>query len=191
MKFHTTRLAILAASLLALPACSDRSSPFAPEAPALKRSSGGAAIAGTVSGTATRTITTAAGTVTETGSFSGTATVLSLATNAAGDILATLRIVGTATFATGTVAVTETVTEVAQARRRCPILELDVGAIRLDLLGLVIDLSPINLDIIAESGPGKLLGNLLCALVGLLDGAGSAGAIAEILNQINAILAGF
>ena len=46
----------------------------------------------------------------------------------------------------------------------CPILVLDIGAIHIDLLGLVIDLAPINLDLTAVSGPGNLLGNLLCAV---------------------------
>jgi hypothetical protein len=75
----------------------------------------------------------------------------------------------------------------------CPILDLDIGAIHLDLLGLVVDLAPIHLDITAESGSGNLLGNLLCALVGILDGPNVGGlldTILQILNQINAILAG-
>jgi len=76
----------------------------------------------------------------------------------------------------------------------CPILDLDIGAIHLDLLGLVVDLAPIHLDITAESGPGNLLGNLLCALVGLLDPAlpleTVLGQILNLLQHINAILAG-
>lgn len=71
----------------------------------------------------------------------------------------------------------------------CQILNLDIGAIHLDLLGLVVDLAPIHLDITAQSGPGKLLGNLLCALTHLLDG-GPFAAIQNLINQINAILAG-
>src|SRR5215216_1028328 len=51
----------------------------------------------------------------------------------------------------------------------CNILTLNIGAIHLDLLGLVVDLSPIDLVIDAVSGPGNLLGNLLCAVAGLLD----------------------
>lgn len=51
----------------------------------------------------------------------------------------------------------------------CDVLNLDIGRITLDLLGLVIDIAPISIDITAVSGPGNLLGNLLCALVGLLD----------------------
>ena len=51
----------------------------------------------------------------------------------------------------------------------CQILTLDIGRINLNLLGLVVNLSPVRLDITAVAGPGNLLGNLLCALVGLLD----------------------
>lgn len=51
----------------------------------------------------------------------------------------------------------------------CPVLTLDVGAIFLDLLGLQITVSEIEIDIVAVAGPGNLLGNLLCAVAGLLD----------------------
>ncbi len=50
----------------------------------------------------------------------------------------------------------------------CSILELDIGAIFIDLLGLQISLAPIALDIVAQRGAGNLLGNLLCAIAGLL-----------------------
>jgi hypothetical protein len=65
----------------------------------------------------------------------------------------------------------------------CTILTLDIGAIHLDLLGLVVDLSPIHLSITAQSGSGQLLGNLLCAVAHLLDNA-STNAIANLLDQI-------
>jgi hypothetical protein len=74
-----------------------------------------------------------------------------------------------------------------QLQATCPILDLDIGPIHLDLLGLVIDLNEINLDIVAQSGPGQLLGNLLCALVGILDGD-PLGDLAGILTSINNIL---
>jgi hypothetical protein len=77
----------------------------------------------------------------------------------------------------------------------CSILDLDVGAIHLDLLGLVVDLSPIHLDITAISGAGNLLGNLLCAVAGLLDPnglltdlIGSLTQLLNLLNQINQLL---
>ena len=72
----------------------------------------------------------------------------------------------------------------------CQILALDVGAIHLDLLGLVVDLSPIHLDVTAQSGSGNLLGNLLCAVAHLLDNSntGVVNGIANLLNQILAAL---
>ena len=71
---------------------------------------------------------------------------------------------------------------------RCDILFLDIGPIFLDLLGLEVDLSEIVLDIDAVSGSGKLLGNLLCAVTGLLDGVGLGNAISNLLDRINDIL---
>jgi len=67
----------------------------------------------------------------------------------------------------------------------CSILQLDIGAIHLDLLGLVVDLAPIHLDVTAVPGAGNLLGNLLCAVAGLLD---PNSALATFLNQLLAIL---
>ena len=58
---------------------------------------------------------------------------------------------------------------VSQQRRRCEILDLDIGRIHLDLLGLVVNIAPIHINVTAVRGAGNLLGNLLCALVGLLD----------------------
>jgi hypothetical protein len=69
----------------------------------------------------------------------------------------------------------------------CPILVLDIGAIHLDLLGLVVDLAPISLDITAVPGAGNLLGNLLCAVANLLNGTGG-GSLGGLLAQINQIL---
>lgn len=72
----------------------------------------------------------------------------------------------------------------------CPILNLVLGPLHLDLLGLVIDLNQVVLDLTAESGPGNLLGNLLCGLVGILDGAAALGQISDLLNQILGVLSG-
>lgn len=67
----------------------------------------------------------------------------------------------------------------------CSILNLDLGPLNLDLLGLVIDLAPVSLDITAVPGAGNLLGNLLCAVAGLLDGPGGAlNGIAALLNRL-------
>ncbi len=69
----------------------------------------------------------------------------------------------------------------------CDILNLDLGPLNLDLLGLVVDLSPVSLDVSALPGPGKLLGNLLCAVAGLLDG-GATGGLGGILNDLLGII---
>ena len=52
----------------------------------------------------------------------------------------------------------------------CPILTLDLGPLDLNLLGLRVALNEVNLLIEAIPGAGELLGNLLCAVAGLLDG---------------------
>ena len=69
----------------------------------------------------------------------------------------------------------------------CEILDLVLGPLDLDLLGLVVHLDTVHLNITAESGPGNLLGNLLCAVAGLLDGP-TGGGIGGILNQIVGLL---
>lgn len=58
----------------------------------------------------------------------------------------------------------------------CPILNLELGPIHLDLLGLVVDTSQICLDITAHQGEG-LLGDLLCGVSNLLNGGTSLGDI--------------
>lgn len=73
---------------------------------------------------------------------------------------------------------------------RCDILFLDLGPINLDVLGLVVDLSAVQLDIFAVPGAGNLLGNLLCAVAGLLDGGlgGVTGALQQLIALINDLL---
>ncbi|HZR82536.1 MAG TPA: hypothetical protein VFD92_15685 [Candidatus Binatia bacterium] len=51
----------------------------------------------------------------------------------------------------------------------CPILNLHLGPIDLNVLGLDVATSPICLDVTGVRGPGNLLGNLLCSVGGLLD----------------------
>ncbi|MFL5680530.1 MAG: hypothetical protein ACJ77B_08010 [Chloroflexota bacterium] len=81
-------------------------------------------------------------------------------------------------------------TAAAAAAAACPILNLVLGPLHLNLLGLVVDLNQVVLNITAVPGAGALLGNLLCAVAGLLDGGGPLGQIANLLNQILAILNG-
>jgi hypothetical protein len=71
----------------------------------------------------------------------------------------------------------------------CNVLHLVLGPLDLNLLGLTVHLNTVVLDITAVPGPGNLLGNLLCALAGLLDGASlPLGQITALLNQILALL---
>jgi hypothetical protein len=64
----------------------------------------------------------------------------------------------------------------------CPILDLALGPISLDLLGLQVDTSPICLSIDAEPGSGNLLGNLLCGVAHLLDDGLDLGSILDLLE---------
>lgn len=74
-----------------------------------------------------------------------------------------------------------------QAAGQCPILDFMLGPINLDLLGLVVQTSPICLNISSQSGPGNLLGNLLCSLTNLLNNRGNnaGGQLALIQNVLN------
>jgi hypothetical protein len=83
--------------------------------------------------------------------------------------------------------VNTTPTAAAAATGTCEILNLVLGPLDLDLLGLVVHLDQVVLNITAQQGPGNLLGNLLCAVAGLLDNTG-AGAGGGILNGIAALL---
>jgi hypothetical protein len=71
----------------------------------------------------------------------------------------------------------------------CQILNLVLGPLHLDLLGLVVDLNRVVLNIVAQSGAGNLLGNLLCAIAGLLDGSAVASQLGQIATLLNSILA--
>ena len=82
--------------------------------------------------------------------------------------------------------------DLAQAAGSCQILDLVLGPLDLDLLGLQVHLDTVHLNITAQSGPGNLVGNLLCAVAGLLNGgtplSGILGLIAALLNQLLGIL---
>ena len=130
------------------------------------------------------------GTLADGGTFVGT--VSNLAASSVGGVLTLSGVLnGTATSATGVV--TQVVNfafssiVIPGAGAACRILTLDIGAINLNLLGLVIDLAPIALDITAVPGRGNLLGNLLCAVVRLFDGGSATGA-ARLLNRFLSLL---
>ena len=100
---------------------------------------------------------------------------------ASGTLQAVLQVTDTATGAPlGTV----TAPVSGQAGGQCKILDLTVGPINLDLLGLVVQTNTIHLQITAQQGPGNLLGNLLCGLANALNGGGSLTQISNILNQL-------
>lgn len=66
----------------------------------------------------------------------------------------------------------------------CDVLNLVLGPLDLNVLGLEIHLKRVVLDIVAVPGAGNLLGNLLCAVAGLLDG----GPLADLLGQLRTLL---
>jgi hypothetical protein len=72
----------------------------------------------------------------------------------------------------------------ARGLATCDILHLVLGPLDLDLLGLKVHLDRVVLDIVAATGAGNLLGNLLCAITGLLD----SGPLAGLLGQLNDLL---
>lgn len=132
--------------------------------------------------------------VSDAGSFLGTFNVTQFLVQQ-GQVVAVGTLTGTVTnLLTG---VTQSITQaltlplLGSTTGTCEILHLELGPLDLDLLGLVIHLDKVVLDITAESGPGNLLGNLLCAVAGLLDGNGGAlGRLANLLNQILGALGG-
>lgn len=64
----------------------------------------------------------------------------------------------------------------------CDVLNLVLGPLDLNILGLEIHLNQVVLDIIAV--PGALLGDLLCAVANLLSG----GLLGNLLGQLAALL---
>ena len=121
------------------------------------------------------------------GVLNGTFTITSFSVNDANELVANGVFTGTANGVPVTSPASAPVSD-QQPGGTCQILDLTLGPLHLDLLGLVVDLNQVHLTITAERGPGNLLGNLLCAIAGLLDGGGIGPQIQQLLNQINAIL---
>jgi len=72
----------------------------------------------------------------------------------------------------------------------CPILNLTLGPLDLNLLGLTIHLNQVVLNIVAVPGDGNLLGNLLCAVANLLNAGGPLQTLLNnLVTALNAILA--
>ena len=136
------------------------------------------------------TIPDVTGTIASGGDFVGTFDLTRVAVRN-GDLVAVGTLTGTLTDALG--GVIGTVTDVAvnlplAVTGTCDILHLTLGPLDLNLLGLVVHLDQVVLDITAESGPGNLLGNLLCAVAGLLDNNAPLSPIARLLNQLLGLL---
>jgi hypothetical protein len=162
-----------------------------------------AASPGRITSTVTGTFTNADGQ----GTFAGTFTPQKFAV-VNGVLQATGLLKGTMTDASGTKlgTVSQTATlpvntsattngaksNAANAALACNVLDLVLGPLNLNLLGLVVTLNQVHLNITAVPGAGNLLGNLLCAVAGLLNGGGALsgllGQIATLLNQILALL---
>jgi hypothetical protein len=70
----------------------------------------------------------------------------------------------------------------------CQILDLVLAPLDLDLLGLTVHLDRVHLNITAVPGAGELLGNLLCAVAGLLDSSQLLSVGTVLTNLLNAIL---
>jgi len=75
----------------------------------------------------------------------------------------------------------------------CPVLNLALGPVDLNLLGLEVSLDncnngPVTLSITAVPGAGNLLGNLICALTNALNGGANIAGLLAILQQIASII---
>ena len=76
----------------------------------------------------------------------------------------------------------------AHAAATCQILNLVLGPLHLNLLGLHVDLNQVVLNITGVTGAGQLLGNLLCGVANLLNPGLPAGQLAGILNILQQLL---
>lgn len=134
--------------------------------------------------------TTASSTITQVidgvGTFTGSFTPTGFS-NQNGQVGVTGLVTGSLKTLTGqTVPVSQTVTTTVQSATTagsCDILNLVLGPLHLNLLGLNVDLNQVVLNITGQTGAGNLLGNLLCAVAGLLDGNGITG-VAGLLNRL-------
>jgi hypothetical protein len=92
---------------------------------------------------------------------------------------------GTLTDATGnarTVSGVPATFPVAVAQATCTVLDLNLGGIALNVLGLLVQLDPIHLNISAEQG--GLIGTLLCLIASLLGSGAPSSAAVDPLNRM-------
>jgi hypothetical protein len=147
---------------------------------------------GNLTSTVTGTFTNSDGT----GTFKGTFTpskfsVVNGVLEATGVLKGTLTDANGNSLGTVSQTVTDAVNTTASANAAaagCQILNLVLGPLNLNLLGLVVTLNQVNLNITAVPGAGNLLGNLLCAVANLLNGGGGLGSLSTLLNEILAAL---
>jgi hypothetical protein len=208
MKKVLFRAAVLGTAILGIQACADAptSSTVMANEPTASLAKGGSRPKAVVSKAIEAPMLNAAGE--QVGTLTGTVYLTRIDMLPDGRFLGTARIIGTAATAAGFQAVditqittlainsagaaTATVSDAAVAAGpSCDIVNLVLGPLHLDILGLVVDLNQVVLDVVAQTGAGNLLGNLLCAVVGLLDGVAIFPAIAQLLDQINSILSIF
>ena len=124
------------------------------------------------------------------GSFTGVFTLTRFVVSN-GQVAAVGTLTGTVTNAAGQTvgAIARNLTlSLISINATCDILHLELGPIDLNLLGLVVHVDKIVIDIDAQSGPGNLLGNLLCAVANLLNANGPLSNLVNLLNQILALL---
>ena len=124
------------------------------------------------------------------GVLAGTFNITSFSVNSAQQLVANGTFTGTALVNGVTQTVSTPASAALAAQGSCRILDLTLGPLHLDLLGLVVDLNQVHLTITAQQGPGNLLGNLLCAVANLLNGSASPNALQQIVNLLNQILGG-
>jgi hypothetical protein len=127
------------------------------------------------------------------GTFNGTANITSFAVQN-GQLVANGTLTGTLLDSVGNTIGTVTNTPVTlpvstAGTGSCQILDLRLGPLDLNLLGLVVHLDVVHLNITAQQGPGNLLGNLLCAVAHLLDGNAGPNALQQLVNLLNQIIA--
>jgi hypothetical protein len=185
LMFRKHTLIALGAAVFAAAACSDAPPPTAPSATPSALSSGPSQARPAV-----------ANPFANIPILSSTGTLLGNLTLTSFDIVNGV-LVASGSFTYLATGITTTVTNLpvslisSGAGAACQILNLDIGAIDLNLLGLGVALAPVSLDIVATPGPGQLLGNLLCAVAHLLDQGGPlSNALTSLLNTINGILGG-
>lgn len=122
------------------------------------------------------------GTTNNGATFEGTATINRFVRNDQGQLVAVGTLTGVISGGRSIVGAFSALVTPQQAS--CEILDLVIGPISLDLLGLVVTTNQIELNITAVPGSGNLLGNLLCSVAGLLDGTGNAQRILDALNRL-------